>query len=109
MNLERVLALPIRALEKSTKRIRFELADGMQFVIAGGKDRRPRPEGVACFTPYEMVLLLKDPIDEESFKKVCLVKQAGLGTVVGVLPAEDGESGTPTRFADTLGTAPMGR
>lgn len=79
---EEIAALPIRALERITKRIVFELLDGKRFLIVGGKDRRPPPKGVAAFSPREMFLLLVNGIDEESFRKLILMKEMGIGESV---------------------------
>lgn len=73
--IDRVLSLPIRSLDKMTKRLLFELADGMRFNLVGGMDRRPPATGVAAFSPREMILVLTSGLTEEDFKAVAKIKK----------------------------------
>jgi hypothetical protein len=91
LNIEEILALPIRALERATKRIRWRLDDGKEFFIVGGRDKRPLPSGVACFTPAEVIKIVESDMTLEDFKKIVLVKEKFGGGVVDVLtPSEEG-------------------
>lgn len=71
---DRILALPIRVLDKSPKRVLFELADGARFYLVGGQDRRPL-NGAAGFSPREMIMVLNHGIEEEAFKALIRLKR----------------------------------
>lgn len=66
--------MPIRGLRKTKKRILFEMADGSRFYIIGGQDKRPLPDGVACFSPDEMIGILESDVSHEEMKTVIGVK-----------------------------------
>jgi hypothetical protein len=93
MTPDQIAKLPLRPLEGATRNLVLELADGTRFQIIGGKNRRPH-NGVAGFTPGEMLELIKDgqEIDEDSFKTLIKMKeQFGPDTtVVGVRPEGGG-------------------
>lgn len=85
---DRILEYPIRALNKATKRILFELADGTRFYLVGGNDRRPLPKGVAGFSPNEMISILNAGTSESDFKEILKIKLWGMGEIVSVTPPE---------------------
>lgn len=72
---EVIAGLKLRSIERSTKNVVMELADGRRFLILGGKNRRPLPKGVAGFTPGEMMKVLNEGVDEESFKGLITLKE----------------------------------
>jgi hypothetical protein len=84
MEVGQILALPIRALDKMTKRLLFELLDGMRFYLVGGMDRRPPVKGVAAFSPREMILVLTSGLTEEDFKAVAKIKKVFGGGIEAI-------------------------
>ena len=84
MEIDQILALPIRALDKATRRIIFELLDGMRFNLVGGMDRRPPTKGVAAFSPREMILVLTSGLTEEDFKAIARIKVVFGGGIEGI-------------------------
>lgn len=102
MDLERLLSLPIRSLQGSTKAIVFSLADGKRFWLVGGKCRRPLPQGVAGFSPAEMIEILKYDLDEPAFRQIIMMKEVlGGGRVVEIIEPTD-----PTPPADSPESKP---
>ena len=94
-DVEQLLALPIRALERATKRILWELPNGKRFYIVGGRDRRPLPPGVAGFSPREMIEIINKDLSTEDFMKIIMIKErVGGGTVTAITPSEGG-NGAP--------------
>lgn len=81
---ESVLALPIRAFDKATRRIQFEMADGTRFDLIGGEDRRPLSPGVAGFSPWEVIQALRWGIPEPAFRQIALIKAKFGGGVEGL-------------------------
>lgn len=79
-----VLCLPIRMLDKSPRRILFELADGHRFHLIGGKDRRPLATGVAGFSPREMIQVLQWGVPEEEFQLISRIKARFGGGIQGI-------------------------
>jgi hypothetical protein len=84
LDVDRMLALPIRALDKMTKRLLFELADGTRFHLVGGMDRRPLATGVAAFTPREMIQVLTSGLTEEDFKAIAKIKKVFGGGIESI-------------------------
>lgn len=98
MDEKQILALPIRALRKSTKRIVFELAGGDRFCIVGGKDQREPPDNLPSFSPDEMILALGLGISEREFISILNVKGVFRGSVMGnVTKSPSRETATKTR------------
>lgn len=101
MTPEQLASLSFAMLEKATKNVVVQLADGTRFDIVGGRSRRPPPKGVAGFTPREMRVLMNGGIDEELFKKLIGMRLRGLAdSIVEVTPSEggvpvEGPSGSP--------------
>ena len=93
MTPEQIASMPILWFEGATKRVLFELVDGKRFYLVGGRDRRPLPKGVAGFSPREMVLILNAGVDEETFRKLVMMKEKGL--VNSVTEFIQPEGGTP--------------
>jgi hypothetical protein len=105
VNLELVLALPIRSLQQSTKAIVFAFADGKKFWLVGGKCRRPLPQGVAGFTPAEMIEILKYDLNEAALRQIMQIKESmGGGRVIEIVYPTDG----PTPPAGNPGSTPKG-
>lgn len=103
MNLERILPLPIRSLQQSTKAIVFSLADGKRFWLVGGKCRRPLPQGVAGFSPAEMIEILKYDLSEQALRQIMKIKEElGGGRVIEIIFPTDG----PTPPADSPESKP---
>jgi hypothetical protein len=84
MEIDQILALPIRALDKATRRVIFELPDGTRFNLVGGMDRRPPTKGVAAFSPREMILVLTSDIDDEGFWAITKIKEIFGGGIEGI-------------------------
>jgi hypothetical protein len=78
MTNEQILDLPIRYFDRATRRLKFELADGTPFYLIGGKDDRPRTKGVAYFKPREMIMIVNEPLDEQTFRGLIRMKVMGL-------------------------------
>lgn len=92
MTPDRIAALPILALEKSTKNVVIELANGTRFRILGGKSRRPPKEGAAGFTPREMMMVLSAGISEEDFLALIKMREMGLNESIAEI-TQDGQRG----------------
>ena len=75
LDIDQIMALPIRALDKMTKRLLFELSDGSRFYLVGGKDQRPLATGAAAFSPREMIMVLTSGLAEEGFKAIAKIKR----------------------------------
>jgi hypothetical protein len=104
MNLERLLSLPIRSFQQSTKAVVFALSDGKKFWLVGGKCRRPLPQGVAGFTPAEMIEILKWDLSEAALRQILQVKEAmGGGRVIEIIFPSD-----TTPPAGNPGSSPTG-
>jgi hypothetical protein len=84
MDVNRVLALPIRALDKMTKRLLFELSDGSRFYLVGGLDRRPLATGAAAFSPREMIMVLTSGLTQDDFKAVAKIKRVFGGGIEAI-------------------------
>lgn len=88
MDLNSVLALPIRNWEKSTKRILFELKNGERFYLVGGRDDRPQKKGIAHFSPNEMLTVLKNNLSEEDLISIIKIKKVFGGGIESVEPVD---------------------
>jgi len=94
---ESIAALPLRALEKSTKNIVIELACGKRFRIVGGKNRRPLEKGAAGFTPREMIAILNNGLSEEDFLSLIQMKEMGLADSIVEITQPQSSDGTPAQ------------
>jgi len=109
LSLEQVLALPIRSLQQSSKAIVFVLVDGKRFWLLGGKCRRPLPQGVAGFTPREMIEILKWDLPESALREILKIKETmGGGTVVEIIEPT-GSDAAPTPPSGSPSSPPTGR
>lgn len=85
LDVDQIVALPIRALDKMTKRLLFELADGTRFYLVGGKDQRPLETGAVGFSPREMIMVLTSGLTEDDFKAVARIKRMFGGGIEQIL------------------------